>query len=235
MAKATKDRRSCIWEVRLKWLDSAVRYQFLLSEFGAALGATRGRIEATSGEGREPVVDAVFDYEWEVIEGMSAVVDYEWEAIEGMLGMSFVACQLDIISVVSRCLRFHELGPELLGPKPSKQDLRELCRETVTGSAFSKVTAVNAFANYFKHEDEWPVDWRKIKPKSLAAETAGIVLALGVVPGSCGNMRTGVERILGHTKYERVGELGDLIGKWARGVKGEYTEKLKKKKLLLDI
>ena len=100
---------------------------------------------------------------------------------------------------------------------------------------FSKVTAINAFANYFKHEDEWPVDWSKIKPRSLAGETASIVLALGVLPASSGNLTTGFERILGHTKYERVGELGDLIGKWARGVKGEYTEKLKKKKLLLDI
>jgi len=233
MAKATKDTSSGIWERRLELLDSAVRYQFLLSEFGAALGAAKGRIEAASGESRDAVVDAVFDYQWEVIEGMPPAVDYEWEAIEGMLGMSFVACQLDITSVVSRCEMFH-IGPEL-GPKPSKQDLMELCRETVTGSAFSKVRAINAFANYFKHEDEWPADWRKIKPKSLAAETVRIVLALGVVPGSPGNMRTGFERILGHTEYERVGELGDLIRKWEREVKGEYKEKLKKKKLLMDV
>jgi hypothetical protein len=100
---------------------------------------------------------------------------------------------------------------------------------------FSKVTAINAFANYFKHEDEWPVDWSKIKPRSLAGETASIVLALGVLPASSGNLTTGFERILGHTKYERVGELGDLIRKWEREVKGEYRKKLKEERLLLEV
>lgn len=234
MANPTKDRRGWIWEARLQLLDSIVRDQFLLRQFGAALRAAGDRIEAVSAESRDAAVDGVFDYEWEAIGGMDALVDYECEGIEGLLGMSFIACQLDITSVVSRCQMFHGLAPEL-GPKPTKQDLMDVCRETVTGSAFSKVTGINAFANYFKHEDEWPVDWSKINPKSPAAETARIVVALGAVPASSGNMRTGFERIVGHTEYEQVGKLGNVIRKWESEVKGEYKEKLKKKKLLLDV
>jgi hypothetical protein len=33
----------------------------------------------------------------------------------------------------------------------------------VGGTAFSAVEGVNAFANYFKHRDEWPYDWTELR------------------------------------------------------------------------
>jgi hypothetical protein len=219
MGKAGK-HASWVWGVRLELLDLAVKDQFVLRELGRAIGAARRRIEEAPEAWRDEVVDDAC------------------EVAENMLGMGFIACQLDIIRLVSGCQKIHEYGPEL-GPKPTKQDLMERC-ERVGGLRLSKVTAIDAFANYFKHRDQWLEDWGKrwpadwSKARREVRSTAEIVLALGVVPGSSGNMRAGFEKIAGHTHYERVGELGEVVRRWASKVKADYARRMRARGLLKD-
>jgi hypothetical protein len=157
------------------------------------------------------------------------VVDEECERIEEMLGMAFVACQLDITRVISRCGDIDHPGE--LPDKSYKWKLMDRCSRKVAKSAYTQITAINGFANYFKHVDEWPRDWEKIQGRG-ARETAKIVKELGAEQGCSGNMRRGFKAILGHNRYQEVSELGDIVDTWAKNLRREYEKELKKKKLI---
>jgi hypothetical protein len=92
--------------------------------------------------------------------GYGALVDDEVDQIETFLGLCFVAGQTAITSIISRCKRIHlfaeryfsstSLSPIWSG---SKSELMKRY-EMVPGRAYSPITAIDAFANYFKHRDE---------------------------------------------------------------------------------
>jgi len=216
MAKDKKRRKKRKPWVRRWWLEGvirAVQEPFVLRQLQRAIQASNARFDAaTSPEEKD----------W--------LADSEGEVVEGMLGMAFIACQLDITSVVSSCQKLHEFMPQL-GPRPSRADLMVKNNPPVVATKHSKVAAIDGVANYFKHQDEWPADWTKLKPSSRAFGTAEVVKALGVKADGYGVM-TGFTTIVGHSQYEGVLELREIVLNWARKLKTEYEEKMERRKLL---
>jgi len=157
-------------------------------------------------------------------------IDDECDQIESLLGLSFVSCQLSITSVVSECKRLHEFYErqmgirEIAGHKDDKPALLARCTAFVGVTHNTVISAIDAFANYFKHRDEWGVDWNALKGKAL--DTAKVIQSLGAQSGSTGNLRQGYEAILGNHDYQRVLKLGALVRDWAAALKGEYKGEL---------
>jgi len=79
-------------------------------------------------------------------------------------------------------------GQQLTTTTDKKGDIIAFGGSAVAGN-YTSVEVINAFANYFKHGDEWDSQWRASKQQQQ--ETIDILRAAGARPGSTGNLRTG--------------------------------------------
>jgi len=83
--------------------------------------------------------------------------------IEELLGAAFVVCQSYITSIVSDFKRLHEYVsvPPLTSTDGSKDALCKTESDNVVSSEYTEIQIINGFANYFKHHDQWPLDWKE--------------------------------------------------------------------------
>jgi hypothetical protein len=100
---------------------------------------------------------------------------------------------------------------------------------SVKGSTFTEVQVIDAFANYFKHREEWIGEWANLPKQS--ADTARIIQAVGASRGSTGNLRTGAEA-LGNESYADVVLFAEVLRRWLRSVHDAYRKELEKEGLL---
>src|SRR5262249_34201817 len=105
---------------------------------------------------------------------------------------------------------------------------------TLKGSTISKVEAINAVANYWKHAEEWLTREEKVGNRlrevwdlpnlhGKQRSTAEIVVALGLVPNSDGNLRRSV-KALGARRFDDLSPIRQILRNWA-------TELLKKTRI----
>jgi hypothetical protein len=160
--------------------------------------------------------------------GREAVIEDESDRLENLLGLSLVACQLSITGVISLIKKMHDVFEKQTGfPIRLGCQRRELLQrhnQLISGTTYSSLTAVDAFANYFKHRDEWSHDWSNLNKNSIF--TAGVIRALGAQPHSDENLRKGYQAIFGDDNYTGVGRFAKLLQDWTRGLKKEYRETL---------
>jgi hypothetical protein len=206
-----------MFRLHLRGLDLGVESDNpLLYTLDSAIRDSVRRIE----EAEEP--DDRPEYIW--------LIDDECDQIEDHLGLSFVTCQVSITNVVSHCKRLHEFHErqtgirEIASYKDVRQDLLQRCSAPVGDTLHTAITAIEAFANYFKHRDEWGVDWSLLNRNALP--TAKVIQSLGAQSGSTGNLRRGFEGILGNHDYHQVLKLGALVSDWAAALKAEYKNEL---------
>lgn len=160
-------------------------------------------------------------------EAFDAIADRYSEQVEELLGMSFVAAQVFITAVRTKWKDIQAIG-DRYGIKLgfSTNDL-DLIRDAPKWDAapFSVIEAINAVANYWKHNDEWPTkfvntshEWRaqiwEVDKKSRAKPTIEIVTALGMTCGSTGKVRTAVSA-LGVTKLYDLSSIREALTEWA--------------------
>jgi hypothetical protein len=141
-----------------------------------------------------------------------AVADEECERIERLLGSVFIMCQVHITDIVStgiKCLRIRR-PPKV---KYEKEFLLRLGPAWRRGSKMTLVEILDAFANYFKHRDEWGARWRKLP--GVARRTAYTIRKVGARPGSSGNLRLGAE-VLGNPSYKDVKALAKIVRDWGK-------------------
>lgn len=146
------------------------------------------------------------------------IVDEECDRIEDLLGVAFVLCQRHITYVVSWAMRLHEFVKRqknlaLTCVTPTRRVLIQTASKPVSvGSAVTQVQAIEGFANYFKHQDEWiSSDWSQLKGQSKV--TADIITAAGAQSGSTGNFRKGA-KALGNSQFNELGIFVDILSKW---------------------
>jgi hypothetical protein len=158
------------------------------------------------------------------------VTDEEVELIESLLGTAFVICQTNITSVVSRIKDLHSFfrkreGRPLGALRFSKEAILKQGSDGLPGSAYSIVEAIDAFANYFKHREEWPSNWTLLS--SHQAHTRDIISACGASPGSTGNLRAGAEA-LGNSEFDAVLLLAEQLEVWRAHLVTAHEEELKR-------
>jgi hypothetical protein len=144
---------------------------------------------------------------------------------EGLLAVAFVVAQTHVTQVVSRTLRVLESAKlagqtlNVFGPpstKVSRYHILRTASELVPGTTYTQVEVLEAFANYFKHHEEWRGDWAKLKDDK-AQKTANVIVAAGAKKGSAANFRSGAEA-LGNGSYKNVGVFVSIISAWRAGL-----------------
>lgn len=147
-------------------------------------------------------------------------IDEQCENIEVFLGIAYITLQTRISYVVSRAIGVCES----LSQSTPAGDLMALGKTT---KGFSQIEILWALANYFKHRDEWPGDWSGKKN----ANTVKVIQAIGLAPGSTGNLRTGAEALgLGTKKvpYSALERLNNIVQTWASHIHKTLDAEVKK-------
>lgn len=162
-----------------------------------------------------------------------SVVDDECAVIENLLGAAFVACQAEITAVVSHAKQIHSItvasGINLAVCDGTKDGILSIGAAMVQGSAYTRVQVINAFANYFKHCEEWGSPWLTLTGQSKA--TAQIISSMGADESNNTNLRTGTEA-LGITDYAVLEPLAGYVSDWINAVRKSYETELRQHKLL---
>nr|EES53894.1 MAG: hypothetical protein UBAL3_44810032 [Leptospirillum ferrodiazotrophum] len=172
--------------------------------------------------------------------GFYADLSFEEECLtDDLIGVAFVVCQQGITSVVSNyCFlrkQWLEHQKTIHNREPKEDFLKisissESCKEALMAKEnpllgkCSKIATINAFANYYKHRDEWPNDWdKKLPGKSL--RTAEVILDAGAALDSpCSNCGKGYQKLTGEISSVRLDRLWKIIFDWSR----EIREKCRK-------
>ncbi len=148
------------------------------------------------------------------------VVDEECDMVEKLIGLSFVAVQVHINSVISsieRSERRAESKKDSFRSSGKKWEVFKFGSLSYGKTGFTKIEVINEMANYFKHESEWPRQWDIIehstrKQHKGRVKTIKVLKAIGCSEGSLGNFRTVVNGF--QIKYNRLRQLVKIIQIW---------------------
>ena len=181
-------------------------------------------------ECEDAITDAAGSGSLEIAED---VVCDECDVIENLLGAAFVTCQAEITAIVSHVIRLHEQAKKssiiLTASAPTKPAIMAIGNPLVLQSTLTQIQTIDAFANYFKHNDEWEADWSTLTgpPK----RTIDAIIAIGAKQSSTGNLRAGA-RALGVDDYSEIHILAKSIQQWSIEVRNVYEADLKTHNLL---
>jgi hypothetical protein len=160
--------------------------------------------------------------------------------IESLVGTAFVVSQTAIAQTVAavkklskHCTKAHNV--QLSSPQ-EKSKLLALDTQTVPGTTFKKIELVDAFANYFKHGDEWKGSWVNAQrfEKENGKQSAGTlakIQALGAEQFSNGNCRRAAQ-LLGAPSLSDLDYFARIILDWRQEVRAVYEAELHSKGLL---
>jgi hypothetical protein len=200
-------------QVSLRLLDYEIKndvHAEVLDVLGRGIKAAATRIDRATETGPDEYADAVTNTEIEIV--------------EGLLGTAYVVCQSRITAIAQAALRCRTriISDGLMFAAFGDRD-HEVRR---LGPRFdaqrSKVELLWAFANYFKHRDEWTSDsWTN--PQGLERHTVPAILSAGLEPRSNGNLRTGAEA-LGGLDNADISVLQTVIREWADQIREEIRQ-----------
>jgi hypothetical protein len=110
--------------------------------------------------------------------------------------------------------------------------------ECVGTSGVTRVAALEALANYFKHRDEWPHQWEALEERTQKP-TAIILKNLGLLEDRDGTvvhsavLYDGFKLLVGHEQHNHLDKLKASLDNWNDGLRKEYEDEFKKQGLLL--
>jgi hypothetical protein len=170
---------------------------------------------------------------------LDSVIDEDVYLIEDLLGTAFVVCQTDITYTVSRVTTLHRFcetskGTTLTTTNSKRDQLLALDQQILSGANLTQIQAIDVFANYFKHKDEWSKSWNDIATStgnSVAKKTVQSILSVGAEEYSNGNFRELAGK-LGNTTYDNMGAFITILQTWKRYIRNLYEVELRQKGLL---
>ena len=144
--------------------------------------------------------------------------------LEEWLGVAFVACQVEITRAASEIKKLHDLVehelPHVKFRDGFSANRQHLMRQGL-GDRLGPIEALDAFANYYKHRDQWKVGWPDGKNNHYMRTRDNIVRA-GALPISTANMRTGFQHVSLHDRYGSAEELAEKIASWQDDLSNLY-------------
>lgn len=160
-----------------------------------------------------------------------AMASLERERIEDYVGLAFVACQVQVNTVlaaidslhrqaraVNRDLRTTDVGRESLMEYATTEDKRP-----------SEVRTIYAFANYYKHRSEWPEGWIGLtRQQSTSAE---VIRQFGATPDGRLNLTNGLVA-MGYKNLANLTGLENALFEWHDALVAGYGDELSSLALL---
>ena len=171
--------------------------------------------------------------------GDASNYDEELEMIENLLGVAFVTCQVYITSVVSMVNKARakkSTNSQCQSFSKKKEILRyeNSPVKTFDGTAVTQIQLIDTMANYYKHRDEWKLEYKQItsenenysipewKVINNNEQTIKVLKAIRVKPNSSGNLRRAAET-LGNKDYD-VRIFAKILSSWSNRVKEKCQE-----------
>jgi hypothetical protein len=191
---------------------------------------------STLGRTLEPLGSAIRDCSVRIHEAHESgsedyaevVTDEEVEIIESLLGAAFVVCQAHVNAIVTRIKGIHRAFRTHQGRLLKLSDNRDavLCCGTTPSEsgAYPAPQIVDAFANFFKHGDEWPHHWGQLNDQQKRA--GAVLLAVGATAGSTGNLRAGAAA-LGNANFQDVQRFATHLENWRAALVAVYEDELR--------
>ncbi len=211
-----------IYAMVLQFVDSPAEYELrgVLDPLQSAIRAAGKRVERYAG---------IEEHEDQLM------IDDECGYVEDLLGAVFVMAQRYLTVTASWMLRLLEHVKRDHGAPwslPTKRyGLLSTYGPTTPHSNVRFAVAVNAAANFFKHESEWIRPWEDLDPDKPAGQTYQVVKTLGVDASSTGNLRSVAEG-LGISDYEDLTPLVTGLDKWRIALLGTVRAELRALSLL---
>jgi hypothetical protein len=111
--------------------------------------------------------------------------DFVWDdtnrALDALRGAAFVICQAAVTAIVTRVMAIHEYvqstGNAITSVPNDKAQLLAFKSPAIPSKTVSQIEGIEAFANYFKHHDQWPASW--LNPDGFSKRTITALQALG--------------------------------------------------------
>jgi|GEM_PF-3604901 len=171
--------------------------------------------------------------EYQCLEG---VIEENTYIVEDLLGIAFVVCQTDISFIISQVihldaycrnnhhykLNFPTGKHGILGKDPK-----------LINSSVTSAQAIDAFANYFKHKDEWTKPWAEIliytgKVTKLLQQkkTVEILQIIGAEEKSNYNFRQ-CTRALGSINYGDISLYIDILDNLRKAIRTDLETELR--------
>lgn len=147
--------------------------------------------------------------------------EHDIEVVELLIGSAFVLGQAAITQAISLVKRIHEEAGKPSWIPEGKAQIMEMGAPFHDQTGFSKITLINAAANYYKHRYEWWDDWSG--PPS-SKPTIGIVLKMGLVPKGHHNLEHALRAL--EIFPRDVSPLGQLICEWRMKLAKDLETKL---------
>ena len=175
-------------------------------------------------------------------DALEALVDDECDQVEELLGIAFVSAQVFISRIKTRLKTLNRVCEEDFQQPLDLVSSGDFHRDVVRrGETLQNdpdryvVEVIYAVGNFWKHSDEWttcevPRDNRITRGWELAGRqkpTVAVVSAIGLAPGSSGNLRSAAESI-GIEKYDDLRPMRRALTEWAKNVYQEASEGLQK-------
>lgn len=160
---------------------------------------------------------------------LSEVFTEEDMLIEDLFGCAFVTAQTYITRIVSRIKWLHQrimkqAGQDLKTTNAKKTTIIHRFCDPVGGTKHSKIELIDAFANYFKHHEEWPPRWDEANGQP--AHTIRIIRSFGASEDSPDNCRRGLAALKIDPVFNVFG-LSEILREWHSKLTSAYKQELR--------
>jgi len=152
--------------------------------------------------------------------------EHDIEVVELLVGSAFVLGQAAITQAVSIIKKIREKAGKPPCVPCEKRGIMELVAPVHNETGLSKITIIDAAANYSKHHYEWSDDWSG-PPGSKP--TIDIVVKLGLGPKGYHNLEHAL-RELGMLP-NNILPLAQLVGQWRAQLAAHIRKELSKRSL----
>jgi hypothetical protein len=149
--------------------------------------------------------------------------EHDIEVVQILVGTAFVLGQAAVTQAVSILAKIHESTGKPSWIPHGRRKIMDTVAPVHRKTGLSKITIINAVANYFKHRYEWDDNW---SGPARSQETIEIVVKLGMRPTSQQNTEIAL-RELGMLPG-KVGSLAQIVVEWRESLAAHIREQLDK-------
>jgi len=163
---------------------------------------------------------------------IDAAFDNADRVTEELMSSAFLNCHLRLNGTHALIRRIHDKakqdGHTLTCSDGTKRGIFRIGSTAVPNTGFTQIEAIQAFANYAKHSEEWQRPWSKLKGRDK--DTADTILAFGGEEDGTENFRVGMNAI-GIKDYSPE-PMAKYVKNWIIAVHQTYKAELTRLNLL---